>query len=223
MTLGVLVWKYIVKIESSRQVTEFTHIEKRRNRTRSVKCWYGDFIRFWHFTLLPCSIFLSPFDTVPFSYSKFAQFFILLKNWNYLSNFEIKFWEITENWCWLINFRFVNALSFKNFSRNYEFDMRCLIWFFLKEKLIKFALSVKLNLNFFVGIAILWFRDAHGPGWPAGRAGTGLADLSRPSGRADRKWAETLPRKKQGLLEKPRFLIKLTKFTFSIENFLKVF
>ena len=51
-------------------------------------------------------------------------------------------------------------------------------------------------------------RDAHGPGW---------ADLSMPTGR---KWAENLPRKKQGLHEKIKISYKTNiKYTFYIENF----
>ena len=66
---------------------------------------------------------------------------------------------------------------------------------------------------------LIWNRDAHGPGWPAGRAGPGGADLSRPAGRTGRKRAETLPRKKEGLHEKAKISKKTNiKFTFSIEN-----
>jgi len=51
-------------------------------------------------------------------------------------------------------------------------------------------------------------RDAHGPGWPAGRA-----EISRPAGRNS-------PRKKQGLHGKTKFSYKTNiNFTFPVEIF----
>ena len=56
-------------------------------------------------------------------------------------------------------------------------------------------------------------RDAHGPGWSADRGGSAWAERAL-------KWAEILPRKKQGLHEKTKISYKTNiKFTFCVENF----
>jgi len=58
----------------------------------------------------------------------------------------------------------------------------------------------------------MYIRDAHGPGWPAGRAGPGRTGLTFLGPRAER--AENGPKpsteRNKIYLKKPKFIIKLT-------------